>query len=133
MNMEPKQIVLAYHEAFYRNGRTTVRALLANKGQFLGPISSYTDRDPFLDGAAVFRQLTKRTDIKAVVADGNDVCVVYDSTLAIDNVPVIPIASWFRVDARKITIVHTHSNPAPFIKAKESGDLARALEAIKKR
>ena len=131
MAQQPKEIVMAYHEAFYRNDRAAVRRLLADQGNFIGPLNSYTDPDVFLDGAAIFMKVTKKTDIKAVVAEGEDVCLVYDSILAIPSVPPIPIASWFRVKDGKIIIFHTHFNPMPFIQAKENGDLAKALQGPK--
>ena len=131
MMNDSKAVVMAYHEAFYRNDRAAVRALLADPGEFVGPLNSYTDPDVFLDGAAVFMKVTRKTDLKAVVAEGEDVCLVYDSLLAIPSVPPIPIASWFRVKEGKIKIFHTHFNPMPFIQAKESGDLARALQGPK--
>jgi hypothetical protein len=55
--------------------------------------------------------------------------VVYESTMKVSSVPVVPIASWFRIESEKIKHFHTHFDPTPFLKAKESGDIAKALQA----
>ncbi|HWY97641.1 MAG TPA: nuclear transport factor 2 family protein [Bacteroidia bacterium] len=129
---DPKNIVLSYHDAFYKNDRTAVRKLLADNGTFTGPLNSFTDADKFLDSAAIFMQLAKQTEIKKVFVDGNDVCVIYDSTTIIPSIPVLPIASWFKIESGKINFFHVHFDPGPFVKAKESGDIAKAMQSLAK-
>ena len=127
--METKTIVLAYHDAFYKNDRAVVRKLLADNGTFVGPLNAFTDADAFLDSAAVFMKLTKRTDIKKIFVDGDEACIIYDSTTIVQSIPTLPIASWFKVEAGKIKFFHVHFDPSPFVKAKENGDITKALEA----
>lgn len=128
---DPKELVLAYHQAFHRGDRALVRNLLADGGQFIGPLNSYSNADAFLDGAAIFMKLSRGSEIKQVVAEGNNVCVLYDYVTIVPSIPPIPIASWFRVDSGKIILFHTHFNPIPFLKAKESGAVDRALQEQK--
>jgi hypothetical protein len=54
MTDNSKEIVLAYHDAFYRDDRAAVRSLLADRGDFIGPLNSFTDADTFLYAADFF-------------------------------------------------------------------------------
>jgi len=127
---EAKAVVMAYHEAFHRGERQAVRELLADQGAFMGPLNSFSSADAFLDGAEVFMKLSKKADIKKIIAEGNEVCVFYDYTTLVPSIPVLPLASWFKIDSGKIYFFHTHFNPMPFIAAKERGDVAKALQAL---
>jgi hypothetical protein len=130
--LSPKEIALAYYDAFYKNDRDAVRKLLADEGQFIGPLSSFTDPEAFLDAAAIFMtKLTQKTQIKAIIAEGTDVCIVYDATYAAPSIPVIPIASWFKIELGKIKLFHVHFDPTAFVRASESGELAKTLATLK--
>jgi hypothetical protein len=107
----PKETVLAYHDAFYRSDLATVRALLADEGAFIGPLSRFTDPDVFLKHAAVFPKMTKKTEIKQVIAEGDDVCVLYDATMHDPAIPTHPLAAWFKVRGGKIGLFHIHFDP----------------------
>ncbi len=124
-----KTLVLTYHDAFYRNDRAAVRKLLADNGTFIGPLNSFSNADHFLDAAAVFMQLSEKTEIKKVFVDGDEVCVLYDSKTIVPSIPILPIASWFKIESEKIKFFHVHFDPTPFVKAKENGDIAKALQA----
>jgi SnoaL-like domain len=126
---KPETIVLAYHDAFYRNDRSAVRNLLSDKGIFMGPLNSFTDADSFLDSAAIFMQLSKKTEIKKVFVDGNQVCVLYDSTTIVPSIPTLPIASWFKIESGRINFFHVHFDPSPILKAKENGDIKKVLQS----
>lgn len=124
-----KTLVLTYHDVFYRNDRAAVRKLLADNGTFIGPLNSFPNADSFLDSAAIFMQLNEKTEIKKILINGHDVCVLYDSTTIVPSIPTVPIASWFKIKSEKIIFFHVHFDPTPFVKAKENGDIAKALQA----
>jgi limonene-1,2-epoxide hydrolase len=124
---DPKELVLEYHKAFHSRDKAAVRKMLADDGTFIGPLNTFKTADAFLEGAFVFMQLTHASRIKQVIAEGNDVCVFYDYITIVPTIPSIPIASWFKVEAGKITFFHTHFNPGPFLEAKENGDVDKAL------
>ncbi len=125
----PKSVALAYHQAFHNNDRAAVRSLLADIGVFRGPLNIFTDPDAFLDGAAIFMKLSQQTNIKKVIAEGDDVCVLYDYAMRVPGIPVIPLASWFRVADGRCDFFHTHFDPVHVLRAKESGAIAAALKA----
>src|SRR4051812_31241827 len=112
---DPKELVLEYHRAFHCGDRITVRKMLADDGTFIGPLNTFKSADSFLEGASVFMQLAHKSGIKRVIAEDNDVCVFYDYITIVPTIPSIPIASWFKVEADKITFFHTHFNPGPFL------------------
>ena len=118
-----------YHDAFYKNDRAAVRKLLADEGLFQGPLSSFTDPDAFLDSASVFMKLGKHTPVKNIMMDGENVCLFYEATYKVPSIPTLPIAAWFKVENGKIKFFHVYFDPGAFIKAKENGDIAKALQA----
>ena len=124
-----REVVLAYHEAFHEGDRGRVRSLLKDDGHFIGPLNSFNNADSFLDGAAVFMQLSKKSEIKQLIVEGTNACVLYDYITIVPSIPPIPIASWFKVDSGKIILFHTHFNPIPFLKAQESGAVDKALSS----
>ena len=126
-----RELVLAYHHSFHQGDRAAVRKLLKDDGAFIGPLNSFNNADTFLDGAAIFMQLTKKVETKELIVEGDNACLYYDYTTIVPSVPVIPIASVFRIEAGKIKLFHTHFNPIPFVKAKENGDVAKALGSLK--
>jgi hypothetical protein len=104
--------------------------MLADNGDFIGPLSSFTDADAFMQAADIFTQLVKKVEIKQVLGDGDDVCVLWDYTTIVPTIPTIPIAAWLKLDAGKIKYFHLHFNPAAFVAAVERGDVARSLSQI---
>ena len=78
----------------------------------------------------MFWRLSKSADIKALIAEDGNACVYYDYATLLPSVPVIAIASVFRAEAGRIALFHTHFNPIPFVQAKESGEVARVLQAL---
>jgi len=128
-SLSPQAVALAYLKAFERKDRAEVRRLLADEGAFIGPLNSFTRADAFMEGADVFMQLTKKFDVKKVIADGEDVCVFWDYTTVVPSIPVTPIAEWFKIEAGKVKYAQLHFNAAPFLAAMERGDVAKALQS----
>jgi len=129
MTTTTTEIILAYHRAFYSNKRGAVRKLLADKGSFNGPLNSFTNPDLFLDSAAIFMKLTLKTVVKKIFVDDNQACILYDSAYSVPSIPVLPIASWFKVESGKINFFRVHFDPSKFLIAEENGDIAKALAA----
>jgi len=122
-------VAVAYLRAVERKDKAEVRMLLADDGDFIGPLQSFTQADEFMKAADIFMQLTKSYEIKKVLADGDDVCVFWNYTTIVPSVPVIQIAEWFKIERGKIKYLHLHFNPAPFVAAMERGDVARVLQS----
>jgi hypothetical protein len=132
MNSAKSQaLALAFLKASENNDDVEARRLLADAGNFIGPLKSFTEADAFITEAKLFMQLTKKIDIKKVLADGDDVCVFWDYTTLVPSIPVTPIAEWFKIESGKIKFIHLHFNAIPFVAAMERGEVARALQSRK--
>ena len=130
MGSNTRKIVLAYHRAFYKNERRKVRALLADKGSFSGPLNKFTNPDLFLDSASIFMSITLKTVIRKVFVDGKHACIMYTSVFIVPSIPNLTISSWFKVYSEKIIFFRVHFDPSAFLVAKGNGDIAKALPFI---
>src|SRR6266849_1550027 len=127
----PQARAVSYFEALARKDRAAIRAMLVDDGSFIGPLQSFTEADAFMNEADIFMRLTKKVDIKRVLADGDDVCIFWDYTTIVPSIPVIPVAAWLTIEADKIKYFHLHFNPATFVAAKERGEVAKVLAGAK--
>jgi uncharacterized protein YndB with AHSA1/START domain len=127
----PQARAVSYFEALARKDRAAIRAMLVDDGSFIGPLQSFTDADAFMNEADVFMRLTKKVDIKKVLADGDDVCIFWDYTTIVPSIPAIPVAAWLTIEVDKIKYFHLHFNPAAIVAAKERGEVAKALAGTK--
>jgi uncharacterized protein YndB with AHSA1/START domain len=127
----PQARAVSYFEALQRKDRAAIRAMLVDDGSFIGPLQSFTEADAFMNAADIFMQLTKKVDIKKVLADGNDVCIFWDYTTIVPSIPAIPVAAWLTIEADKIKYFHLHFDPAAIVAAKERGEIARELSDAK--
>src|SRR5262245_31911838 len=96
MPNEAKQVALEYIEACGRKDYDTVSVSLSSYLSFVGPGNALTGEAPYL---AVLRRLGpvwRRSDVKKVFVDGNEVCVIYDF---VTDTPAgaVPIVEWLRV------------------------------------
>jgi uncharacterized protein YndB with AHSA1/START domain/ketosteroid isomerase-like protein len=127
----PQARAVSYFEALARKDCAAIRAMLADDGSFMGPLQSFTDADAFMNEAEIFMRLTKKVDIKKVLADGDDVCIFWDYTTIVPSIPAIPVAAWLTIADDKIKYFHLHFNPAAIVAAKEREEIAKALAGVK--
>ena len=76
--MQPKQTALAYVDAVSRKDFAALSALLAPDLSFKGPSRSTTSAEQYLAALRRLGPILVRSDLKQAVAEGADVCVVYD-------------------------------------------------------
>ena len=123
----PQVRAISYFEAVQRKDGETIRQMLADDGDFIGPLQSFNDADAFMRAAEVFMKLVKKVNIERVLTDGDDVCVFWDYATIVPSIPIIPVAAWLKIEADKIKYFHLHFNPAAFVAAAERGEIAKAL------
>ena len=104
MTNTAKQVALEYIEACGRKDYDTVSRLLSPSLTFVGPGNALTGAAEYL---AVLRRLGpvwKRSDVKKVFVDGDEVCVIYDF---VTDTPAgaVPIVEWLRVEDGRIASV----------------------------
>ena len=104
MTNTAKQVALEYIEACGSKDYDTVSRLLSPSLTFVGPGNALTGAAQYL---AVLRRLGpvwKRSDVKKVFVDGDEVCVIYDF---VTDTPAgaVPLVEWLRVEDGRIASV----------------------------
>jgi predicted ester cyclase len=105
MTTEAKSVALAYIDACGRKDWDAVTETLDEHVQFLGPGNAVTGAGAYL---AVLRRIAPvwvRSDVKKVLSDGPEVCVLYDF---VTDTPAgtVPIVEWLNVEQGKIKSVN---------------------------
>jgi limonene-1,2-epoxide hydrolase len=89
------------------------RALLHDDATFDGPLGTTRGGDAYIEGIKGFAQTIDRAEVHKVIADGEDVCVVYD--LVPKSAPSIPTVGIYRVEANKVRSVRAYFDPRPLL------------------
>jgi ketosteroid isomerase-like protein len=96
-----------------RNGDIgSVRALLADDMTFRGPLGETDGADEYVAGLAGLSQAVDGAEERAVVADGDDVCIVYDLSV---NGQRIPTIGWCHFRDGHISSVRAFFDPRPML------------------
>ena len=109
----PVEIVEQYHGAFGSGDAAAARSLLADDLRFEGPIEQFDSADDYMQSVAKLAQIVTGTDVKTVVADGDDVVTIYDLHT---NTPAgtSHVAEWARVKGGKIAEMRVFFDARPF-------------------
>ena len=92
------------------------RALLADGVRFVGPLGQTMGADEYLAGVGRLAEIVTGVDQHEVIADGDDVCIVYD-LLTDTTAGPIPCAGWYQVRDGKVTWVRVFFDPRPLLEA----------------
>ena len=96
-----------------RAGDTTgVRALLTDDMTFRGPLGETNGADEYVAGLEGLSQAVDGAEEQAVVADGDDVCIVYDLSA---NGQRIPTVGWYLFRDGRIRSVRAFFDPRPML------------------
>jgi limonene-1,2-epoxide hydrolase len=104
-----KEVVFAFVDALNREDFQTARNCVADDMKFVGVLGS---RD---GGDAYFRDMKHmklKYDVKKAFADGDDVCLFYDVTMA--GVTVL-CAGWYQLSGGKIHSFRVIFDPRPVL------------------
>ena len=90
----------------------TTRSLLSEEVTFVGPLGSTRGADAYIEGIKGMVKIVERAEQREVLAEGDDVCIVYD--LVTKTPPTsIPTAGWYKIHDGKITSVRAFFDPRP--------------------
>jgi len=106
-------VVERYNRAFASGDVATARSLLADDLHFTGPFEEFHNPDDYLQSLARLAQIVTGTDVRKVLAAGEDVVTIYDlhtSTPAATS----PIAEWATVKDGKIAEIRVFFDARPF-------------------
>ena len=106
-------VVEKYKQAFGSGDVAGARSLLADDLHFQGPFDEFHNADDYLQSLAKLAPIVKGTDVKKVLADGDDVVTIYDLRT---NTPAgtSAIAEWATVKDGKIAELRAYFDARPF-------------------
>jgi hypothetical protein len=87
----------------------TTRTLLSDDMTFDGPSGHTEGADAYVNSAARMEANVRVVDLKKLVVDGDDVCIMYD--LVSDAAGVVPTVSWYHFRDDKIDAVRAYFDP----------------------
>jgi ketosteroid isomerase-like protein len=90
------------------------RALLHDDATFDGPLGQTRGGDRYVEGVRGFARTIDRVEIHKVIAEGDDVCVVYD--LVTREGTAIPTVGIYRVEEDLVRSVRAYFDPRPLVR-----------------
>jgi ketosteroid isomerase-like protein len=90
------------------------RALLHDDATFDGPLGETRGGDRYIEGVRGFAKTIDRAEIHKVIAEGDDVCVVYD--LVTRTGTAIPTVGIYRVEDDRVRSVRAYFDPRPLVR-----------------
>lgn len=107
-----RDVVDRYFIALRARDFAAIRPLLHDDVTFKGALGSTDGAEEYVSGLEGMMAGMTNVERRVVFAEGEDVCQVYDLTLATPPV-TLPIAQWLKVRAGKIAQVHVYFDPRP--------------------
>lgn len=89
------------------------RTLLADEVVFDGPLGHTEGAGEYVAGVRGLKEIVSGVDVHRVVADGGDVCILYD--LLTTKFGAIPTMGWYRVVDGAVTSVRAFFDPRPLL------------------
>jgi len=90
------------------------RALLHDDATFDGPLGQTRGGDKYIEGVRGFAKTIDRVQIHKAIAEGEDVCLVYD--LVTRSGAEIPTVGIYRIEAGNVHSVRAYFDPRPLVK-----------------
>jgi ketosteroid isomerase-like protein len=108
----PAQTVEQYFDAWTSKDFETARSLLQDDLSFRGPIDTFDNADALIESIKGLSQIVERAERRGLLADGDQVAVVYD--LHTGPVGTAPVAEWYTVRDGKIASMQAFFDARPF-------------------
>jgi SnoaL-like domain len=110
-----KEIVIEYLETLTEHPDfESARSYLKDDMSYVSPLNSFNNADAYLKYSLSLH--LPKLDIKKIVTDGDDVCILHETTLTRPSATV-PASLWFHVDGGKISSLSVLFDPRPFLQA----------------
>lgn len=108
-----KEIVMEYLQTLIeRRDFKAARSYLKDDLSYVSPLNSFHGVEPYLKYNQSLH--LPKPDIKKVFVDGDDICLLYEMTLATNTAPLF-VSMWVRVDGGKISSIRLVFDPRPFV------------------
>lgn len=106
-----KEVVLAFIDALNRSDFEAARKFVADDMKFIGVLGSRDGGDAYFRD---MKHMNLKYDVKKAFADGDDVCLFYDVTMA--GVTVL-CAGWYQLSDGKIGLFRVIFDPRAVLEA----------------
>lgn len=88
------------------------RPLLTDDMTFRGPLGATNGADEYVAGLKGLSEAVDRAEQVAVIADGEDVCIVYDLFVAGERMPTV---GWYQFRDGRISAIRAFFDPRPML------------------
>ena len=105
-------VAATYVEAWTSGDFDTARSTLREDVSFVGPLGTANGIDECMRGLQGMKQMVDAAQVHKTIADGDDVCVIYD---LVTNTPAgtIPTAGWFQLRDGRIASIRAFFDARP--------------------
>ena len=108
---DASSVVTTYVKAWTSGDFDTTRSTLRDDVAFAGPLGTADGIDECMRGLQGLKQIVKASEQHKVIADGDDVCLIYD--LVTTSAGTIPTAGWFQVRDGKVATITAFFDARP--------------------
>jgi hypothetical protein len=116
MANDVRAVVETYFDAWKNNDFATMRSVLDDRLDFVGPLDHFDDADAYQQAIRGLSQVKTDIVIHKTFVDGPDVVTWYDLHTRV--APPAPVAEWSHVEHGKITGVRVVFDARPFAAAR---------------
>ena len=100
----PKATAEAYFEAWRAKDFDAARGLLHDDLSFQGPFDTFSSADDLINAITQLGGLVRALEVRNVLVDGQDVCIIYD-LIPVKDAPNVGMAELYRVIDDKISAI----------------------------
>ena len=108
------RILQQYYAAVVKRDLAAARTYLADDLVFVGLFETYRSADEYLRTFTGLLQITKRLDVKKIIAEGDDAVVFFDLETTAPAAATTLVAEWHQVKNGKICHVQSVFDGRPF-------------------
>lgn len=110
------KLVATYFESWRSKDFHTLRSVLADDADFLGPLGKAEGGDACRQGVEGLSKITTDIVIRKMAVDGNDVITWFE--LHTTQAPPIAVANWSHIENGKIQRIRVTFDPRPLMGGK---------------
>jgi hypothetical protein len=110
---DPKKTATEMLTAWTSGDFARTRALLHDDATFDGPLGQTRGADAYVEGVRGFAKTIDRAEISKTIADGDDVCVVYNLITKLGvSIPTVGI---YHIESDTVRSVRVYFDPRPLV------------------
>ena len=108
------EILRNFYSAVEKKDLAAARAYLADDLVFFGLFATYPNADAYIAALTGLLSITVRLDVKAVIAEGDNVAVFFELETKAPAAATTLVAEWHQIEDGKIARVRSAFDGRPF-------------------